>query len=540
MNTKFKPLGLAAAVAAATAGFSGVASAQSAGAINSLGDLVLVPYYTVREGFGTGIHLTNTSDRTQVVKVRFRRAADSMDALDFNIVMSPEDVWTGFLSQEGDDIVLSSQDTSCTAPALNNGRFVMPSVYNAGAEEGYVEMIAMGTPVSGTGGAVATTGEGTSIAVGAKHTSEGVPFDCASVRSNFFSLTPSVRTQSKVGVVNNATTQGYIPAADGSGPTTAVETITYADSGNALKISYFIRDSEAGLEFGNDGVHIANFLDTPAMSNQEFGLNGGDVLGFDYPDLDGADPATPRGKYEELRAAIGGVSIINDWSANADLNVGTDWVITVPGQYTMIDLFSYFDALQQVPDENFETTNAHPVSGAANDVTDFCTRAVDTTANPAATYACDNRDIPLLATFEVFDREEKTLVEDPGDLVVSPSVPGEIPVTRLPAEVNVVTWGVEPVLDSAENISVSTPDSPYGWAELSVAPEYSNQAVCNPSTTNETTGLPTNVTSPLECVDATPGQIPMVGFVAWERSFAENPDANYGRIVEHSYGVSSS
>lgn len=508
MNTKFKPLGLAAAVAAATAGYSGVASAQASGAINSLGDLVIVPYYTVREGFGTGIHLTNTSDRTQVVKVRFRRGADSMDALDFNIIMSPKDVWTGFLNNEGDNIVLSSQDTSCTAPAMTDGRFVMPDIYRVGAEEGYVEMIGMGAP----------TTESTSIAVGAKHTSEGVPFDCESVRSHFFSQTGSLASRD-TGVVDSVTTKGYVPSAEG--PTDTIETVNYDDTDNVLKISYFIRDSEAGLEFGNDGVHIADFLDAASITNQEFGIASNDAQGFDYPDLNGGAPTNgaDRGKYADLRAAIGGVSIINDWSANSDLNVGTDWVITVPGQYTMLDIQSYFAALQMVPEPSYTTTDAKPDSGDEDDVTDFCEAGV-----------CDFRDIPLTAQFDVYDREEQTLATPEGDLVVSPQLPGEVVRTLLPAEVNVVTWGTSPVLDSAEAIEVTTPESPYGWAELNVTGAGKGSAVCDPLTTGAS----------LSCDPVDEFQIPMVGFVAWERSFSANPDANYGRIVEHSYGVSSS
>jgi hypothetical protein len=27
----------------------------------------------------------------------------------------------------------------------------------------------------------------------------------------------------------------------------------------------------------------------------------------------------------------------------------------------------------------------------------------------------------------------------------------------------------------------------------------------------------------------------MIGFVAWQRSFPDNPDGNYGRAVEHSF-----
>ena len=45
MKANFKPLSLAAAVAAASAGYAGVANAQTV-ANNGLGDLALVPYYT--------------------------------------------------------------------------------------------------------------------------------------------------------------------------------------------------------------------------------------------------------------------------------------------------------------------------------------------------------------------------------------------------------------------------------------------------------------------------------------------------------------
>ncbi len=503
MNTKFKPLGLAAAVAAATVGYSGVVSAQVDRSANSLGDLVLVPYYTVREGFGTGIHLINTSDRTQVVKVRFRRGADSMDALDFNIVMSPKDAWTGFLDEASDgNIYLSSQDTSCTAPAMVGGRFRMPDIYRVGAEEGYVEMIAMGTPINET----------QPIAVAARHGSNGVPANCDAVRDNFYKN----GNASTKGVVDNANTTGRNISAS---PVVLANT-EYEAPDDVLKISYFIRDANAGLEFGNDGVHVSNFIDAPTITNQQTGLNSGDATGFDYPDLDGGSPASgDRGKYDQLRVAMGGVSVINDWSSNADLNVGTDWVITIPGQYTMLDLFGYFAALNALgDDETFANTDAAPDAGPNNDVTDYCTRLS----------GCDNRDIPLNAMFTVYDREEQSV--DPGGLVISPTPPGEdVP---LKAEVNVVTWGVDPVLDSANAISVGVPSgASYGWAELSVTPAYGGQAVCDYDDTNQE----------FDCTGTvTPNAIPMIGFVAWERAFDANPDANYGRIVEHSYGGSGS
>ena len=34
------------------------------------GDLAIIPYYTVLDGVNTGMHIINTTDNTQVVKVR--------------------------------------------------------------------------------------------------------------------------------------------------------------------------------------------------------------------------------------------------------------------------------------------------------------------------------------------------------------------------------------------------------------------------------------------------------------------------------------
>ena len=60
MNATFKPLALATAVAAVSAGYAGVTQAATYGG-NNLGDAAIVPYYTVQTGFVSGIHIINTS-----------------------------------------------------------------------------------------------------------------------------------------------------------------------------------------------------------------------------------------------------------------------------------------------------------------------------------------------------------------------------------------------------------------------------------------------------------------------------------------------
>ena len=281
-----KPLGLAAAVAAACAGTADVACAQPAVASsNGRGDLALVPYYTVVDDWVTGIHIVNTSERTQVVKVRFRRATDAMNALDFNLVMSPGDVYAGFLSDAANGaIAWSSSDTSCTAPAAQGNRLLMPDIYRAGAETGYVEIIAMGSAP-----------QQSPIALAARHarqasasTSASAPLDCAAVRSNFFADGKNSTTQP--GVENGTTTWQRANATSTNETLKQGGATTYLDSGDVLKVSYFIRNNATGVEFGDDAAHVRGFLTAPALTHQQHGVFSGDLDGFDFPDLNGGVP----------------------------------------------------------------------------------------------------------------------------------------------------------------------------------------------------------------------------------------------------------
>ena len=84
------------------------------------------------------------------------------------------------------------------------------------------------------------------------------------------------------------------------------------------------------------------------MTNQQTGYFLCDFQGFDYPDLNGGSPLDPdisaftRNKYVDLRAILGAEELINDWSKNTvealGATVDTDWVVTIPGQYVMLDL----------------------------------------------------------------------------------------------------------------------------------------------------------------------------------------------------------
>jgi len=148
---------------------------------------------------------------------------------------------------------------------------------------------------------------------------------------------------------------------------------------------------------------------------------------------------------------------------------------------------------------------------------------------------CDFRDIPMIASPTVYDREERGIIVEEDDLVVSPQPPGEILVNVLDQEVNVITWG-DSVLDSAKTIAIPKPSgATAGWASLGVQRDPTKiQAVCDFTSQG---GL--DADSLVVSCSSTSSAVPLVGFVAWQRNFADLPAANYGRIVEHSRSSSS-
>jgi hypothetical protein len=384
------------------------------------------------------------------------------------------------------------------------------------------------------------------------------------VRQHFFSqdanaLANAGKAITPYGNLNYNLTESQ--EADSKGVKQQIRT-TWGDTEDVLRVSFLIRDRDSGLEFGNEGVMLEGFLDRPAMSNQQFGLFSLDASGFDYPDLNGGMPvyAAPasnagqggnysstlavsqgtdqlngvfrvdRERFLELRFTTGALNVLNDWSTNPANGVATDWVVTFPGQYTMFDYYA----------KNAELFGRY---GSAK-----CGELIQTvgTTNYFAP-ECDYRDLPVTATFSAWNREEFKGQTGSGDLVVSPSVPGEAQTTLLQYEVNVVEWtgsgAGAPVLGSDFAIEVDTTAlGIYGWASLSVTPQQRvGRQVCDVPYANPYIYGPGEDDRTLlgACFPVVDNDIPVTGFVAWERSFENEPDRNYGRIIEHAY-VSSS
>src|SRR5689334_22042080 len=168
MNT-FNKKSLYAAVAGLSAlGVTGAAQAVSVNP-DGLGQALVYPYYTVREQaagapYNSLLSVVNSTASAKAVKVRFLEGKNSREVLDFNLYLSPKDVWTAAVIPTADGGGIFTADKSCTTPTVSSSaasptlfvNFAFSGSNDDGAgttldrtREGYVEIIEMGN-VTGT------------------------------------------------------------------------------------------------------------------------------------------------------------------------------------------------------------------------------------------------------------------------------------------------------------------------------------------------------------------------------------------------------
>jgi hypothetical protein len=210
--------------ALAAAVFAGLGSgAAMAGHVNpaGTGQFLIYPYYTVQQAngnaFNTYVTVVNTTTTGKVVKVRFREGKNSREVLDFNLYLSPNDVWVGILSAADATTAspgrLTTPDTSCTNPAIpatgvDFRNFAMVATEDfvadkslARTREGYLEMYELATVTGTTLDAIT-------------HGATGVPADCAAVQGTAPTLNISIPTGGLTGTgtlinVNNGSDTVY-------------------------------------------------------------------------------------------------------------------------------------------------------------------------------------------------------------------------------------------------------------------------------------------------------------------------------------------
>jgi hypothetical protein len=303
LNLRKNTLAAAVAAVAVVGGGLSVAQAQDAHvfapyvAANNLGQALIYPYFTVRGGWRTFIHVTNTSDQTVANRVRFRAAKDSEDVLDFVLVLSPHDMWTAVVEERDGKPGVRATDNSCTAPNIGKGNFVPFRDLRVDSldelREGYAYIIQMGVALD----------ENQQVAKDAKHGSSGVPANCAGVTAAFSRTNiDATRTQ----------------FADNDSETVNV---------NVLAGKFDLVNPVEGQSGAARAVAIADF--NLEAGNLIYGQFEGD---WDYPNLASAYDTAPN-KNEDtgpVNAALAADAISNEWVLNPGIDERSSWIVTFP------------------------------------------------------------------------------------------------------------------------------------------------------------------------------------------------------------------
>ncbi len=320
-----------------------------------IGHALLFPYFNTQNGNMTVLHVVNTDTvNGKAMKVRFRGALNSDDILDFQVFLSPGDVWTTAVSAGSDGVAqIVTTDGSCTLPKLSKGvaqSFVqdrLNSALNAddkgnNTREGYVEMFNMADIVPGTPLFTAT-----------KHVNGVAPCTDSTLNSTLtnFSSTGTGGTSEAA-----ARTLGF------NTPTTGLvgdyyiinvaQTTTFSAGATAIRA----RVSTAGADGRANFVHFpqnANGAPSPDAYTADplfrtlnvrnetgpvtVGLPVIAAANYDLPDMStpyvtgaaiGGD--APIEQAGLLTNALAVTSITNQYANDGSISAKTDWVFSMP------------------------------------------------------------------------------------------------------------------------------------------------------------------------------------------------------------------
>jgi len=316
-------------------GFAGAASAALSVADSGTGHILLVPYYTAQNDNMSVLHVVNTdTTHGKAVKVRFRGAANSDDVLDFQLFLSPGDVWTAAVTKGEDGRAqLTTSDNSCTLPTVKGAAvpFVTARLNQANdaatlannTREGYVEILNMGD-----------------IDNAATYTVGGV----ANKNSALYTATKHVNG---VAPCTDSVLQGTL-AWDNT--TAAATSGLLAPTGGLLGSWYVINVPQTTVYSGADTAITSSnpITATTAFSPQSNATGAASTLytadplfrtgvltlqGYDVPDLStpiDLDYATPEAQASALTLAIAHTSVINQYATDSDVSLKTDWLLSQP------------------------------------------------------------------------------------------------------------------------------------------------------------------------------------------------------------------
>lgn len=357
-------------------GFVGSASAALTVAESGAGHMLLVPYYTAQNGNMTVLHVVNTDTaHGKAMKVRFRGASNSDDVLDFQVFMSPGDVWTAAVTQGSDGVAqLVTADNTCTLPSLSSGvpvSFVQDRLSPAlsvadkanNTREGYVEIFNMADIDNAAIYVPPLNTSQAPLYVATKHVN-GVPPCTSSVLNG--TLTTGAATPGLIAPTTGLTGSWYI--------INVPETTTYAGAMTAIK-----SDAVTNNVFSPQATGATALLSADPL------FNAGVLAkqAYDVPDL--STPydtvyATASAQATALTTTLAAQSVINQYANDASITAKTDWVFSMPTRRY-----------------NIAANYAVPISQASASTTEAGVITYNGGATAATAYRYINQDITLTA-----------------------------------------------------------------------------------------------------------------------------------------------
>jgi len=505
---------------------------------NSLGQVLIYPYYTVRGGKDTIFNIFNTSNKTIATKVRFHESHNSRDVLDFTLILSPYDKWSGTISAgaAGAAPIFKTRDNSCTVPQIpSTGVALNASAYNASGfadadadqsndrmNEGYLEVIAMGQADAGDAfgtdsspgvgfNSPYTAGNPGNVAYNSTHVN-GVPRDCAAVQPKF------VAGAGATVYSTPATNYSADPNADGN-PAAADEFDAMVLGFNPLRGALTIVGADDGVGFGTSALAIADWVFSTGAHNNH--VTAQQFPYFLEPTLVSAAGLWTVNELFFIDTILEARTVVNEWANNPINGAATDWVIQFPTKAYHVDIPYANNATQT-------GCNPNNIQAAYNGYRGGW--AVDP-LNPAncGPLTTDAPLLPQIAPFETrfgptgspvtvttttYDKEERE--GQPDGVSFSPAQPGAA--NALPWESNIITFGGPSVLSSSSPELTLDPVATIPGAETNgqAMMVFTNADTVSGGGTMNNLGLP------------------VIGFVAIER---DQGDAalSYGQIMNHSY-----
>jgi len=464
---------------------SQLANAQDATVLadSARGTAATVPYYTVRDGWQTLINITNTTGSSLAVKVRVRESYNSRDVLDFNVLLSPYDVWVASLTNNGGRPFLQTEDRSCTVPisVRDNGEFGNALAYTGQFDdggpdtndrmlEGYLELLVMGE--------VAGAPAGTPFL--AEHVN-GEPRNCVAASDNF-----------RRGAAIPGWTSGPITGTEGSGDPVARSDYGVITSPAPLKVNVSYINQPRGLAAGGNAHHISGWgVGQNLVTAQQFPW-------FLEPTLASHSGLWNNSAVPVVESTLSAASVINEWSNNPSNGVQTDWVVAFPTKGFRVDVDN--DNIQAGCNQWRNSTGGGMIAASC-----------ELPVAPFEHVFTDRSNITV--TYNLYDREEAPAVITTDGVTVSPAPPPEVVINTLPYETNVLVIGNStygpltsafgsPVAQIVDIKGQLAAEPRFGWVQL----DFSNAAAALPAT----------------------------GFILKARDFGD-PGKNYGQAMEHAY-----